>query len=909
MKKTAHIAILILILVSSTAFFEATASSNYSSGNSSKSSKNFPVYEDVQEGFVGWCSCGSSLSVDELVRRYGCPGISPANPSTDTSKRVRDYSAAPPTIPVTGVRSILVILIDFSDKTGSLNHSHYQSLLFGEEKSLKDYYREVSYNQLNVQGKVSGTGWYRSNHNMTWWGADSSGHDDLNGDIFELAREAVTLADSDINFREYDTDGDKILDPEELSICIVHAGLGQESSRVASDIWSHRWYIYGQGYQSRGIPLSDTLVDGIRISKHEDPDDVGGYFMVAEDSPLGTFAHEFGHELGLPDLYDYSGGEEFVGKWDLMGKGNWNGNPKGSSPAHLMAWSKLKLGWIGASNITSISSRQVVNTTIDRLETVTKGFYAAKIVVGSIYYLVEVRQQVLYDTYLPSQGILISFCNDSVETGKGPVRVQNANLSVPSLDDAAFNIGAGENSTFIDRVRGITVTLLSSNSSSFRIKVNYEASSVTVQTLPVSLQVEVNGTVYNTPKTFYCAAGTSFTVNALSPHVWDRGTRFVFVGWSDGGSQTHAITTSVSDHTLTATYGLQYYLNTSSPYGEVTGSGWYDNGSTAYVSLDTVIVSAGNGSRLRFSHWGGNASGTDFTKSDPITMNEPGVAIALWKRQYEVFLSFKTSDGLVSVFPSQCAIAGAAPNSTTLTLGNYSNLWLDDVSWTLVQVLWQGNNIIPNTTISNTPQPTGTWIVNCSVYRIDFANSFRNSVGDALYVNPSHFALVCPNGTETLPLSIGNYSLQVGSYNWSHVFWKDVDVTPRSTTSFNPVRGSPTLNCTIYNLVVSVEDYLGFPVSGVPTDVVYVSSETTFVSTTTNSTGKARISQLPEGSYRVDVAFLGFHERKSVELVGDKTLNIKVALSYPLIGLFAVQLSLVILILLFIRRKFRSKGS
>ena len=54
-------------------------------------------------------------------------------------------------------------------------------------------------------------------------------------------------------------------------------------------------------------------------------------------STIGVFAHEFGHALGLPDLYDTDYTSEGVGNWSLMAGGSWNysGGNGGNRPAHL----------------------------------------------------------------------------------------------------------------------------------------------------------------------------------------------------------------------------------------------------------------------------------------------------------------------------------------------------------------------------------------------------------------------------------------------------------------------------------------------------------------------------------------------------------------------------------------------
>ncbi|UCE96670.1 MAG: M6 family metalloprotease domain-containing protein [Candidatus Bathyarchaeota archaeon] len=381
-----------------------------------------------------------------LIRQHGFPGITPSpdviqNLYTAKNEypKVADWHA-PMMAPVNGTRDILVIMIDFSDRTGVLTPAYYADLIFGSTQgAMRHYYSEVSYGLLNITGAIIGSGWYRSAYEMVWWGEDSAtGIDDENALIFELAREAVTLADADVDFSEYDANGNHIMDPGELSICIVHAGSGQESTGVSTDIWSHRWYIFGEGYSVNGSPLQDTIVDGVRISRHPD-DYVGGYFMQAEDSPMGVFAHEFGHDLGLPDLYDTDYSSDGIGRWGLMATGTWLGTPSGTTPSHLSAWCKIQLGWVTPTLVTSF----VENASIPQIET-TPTVYKLEFSEME-YFLIENREQVGYDSYLPGSGILIWHIDESVPDNDNEahkmVDLEEAHGGAQDLDTYGGNRG------------------------------------------------------------------------------------------------------------------------------------------------------------------------------------------------------------------------------------------------------------------------------------------------------------------------------------------------------------------------------------------------------------------------------------------------------------------------------------
>src|SRR5438552_1438044 len=95
-----------------------------------------------------------------------------------------------------------------------------------------------------------------------------------------------------VNFASFDRNNDGVVD----HVVIVHAGGAQEASPNTNLIWSHRWAVTDG---DPNLPADQRLVEnGVHIY---------GYAMTSEDSPVGVLAHEFGHDLGLPDLYDTDG--------------------------------------------------------------------------------------------------------------------------------------------------------------------------------------------------------------------------------------------------------------------------------------------------------------------------------------------------------------------------------------------------------------------------------------------------------------------------------------------------------------------------------------------------------------------------------------------------------------------------
>jgi len=239
--------------------------------------------------------------------------------------------------------SALVLLIDFSDKpytagSTAATPARFDSLLFSDGRknptgSLKEYYLENSYGNLTVNG--SSYGWYRASQSYKYYTNNcdgSTGFGPYPNNAYRLVEEAIDLADPYVDFSQFDGDGDGYVD----GLFVVHAGTGFEVSGNTCEIWSHMSG-FGPIYK-----------DGVYIDRYSmEPEEYPGTGM----SPIGVFCHEFGHVLGLPDLYDYDGSSEGCGHWSIMASGSYNGNSR--VPAHFDAWCKSQLGFISPTNATS----------------------------------------------------------------------------------------------------------------------------------------------------------------------------------------------------------------------------------------------------------------------------------------------------------------------------------------------------------------------------------------------------------------------------------------------------------------------------------------------------------------------------------------------------------------------------
>ncbi|CAL9580705.1 Pre-pro-metalloprotease PrtV [Streptomyces sp. enrichment culture] len=249
------------------------------------------------------------------------------------------------------------------------DRDYFQDLYFGSGKgvdSVKTYYEKQSSGRYSVDGEVSD--WVKVPYNEARYGNNACGDtncssvwnvvsDGLNAWVSQ--QKAAGRTDAQIKadvarfdeWDRYDFDGDGDFNEPDGYIDhfqIVHAGEDESAGGGAQGtdaIWAHRWYAFGTDAGATG-PENNKL-GGAKIG--DTGIWVGDYTVQPENGGLGVYAHEYGHDLGLPDHYDTAGGENSTGFWTLMSSGSWLGTGKneiGDLPGDMTAWDKLQLGWL-----------------------------------------------------------------------------------------------------------------------------------------------------------------------------------------------------------------------------------------------------------------------------------------------------------------------------------------------------------------------------------------------------------------------------------------------------------------------------------------------------------------------------------------------------------------------------------
>jgi M6 family metalloprotease-like protein len=322
----------------------------------------------------------------------------------------------------TGNQRVLVLLIQFADRTLMTTEADWSNLVFGTAlSSVKDYYREVSYNHLDL---IPATESYGTANDGVVVVTLPYNHPNNGGNLGDtnrqIVRDALIAADPYVDFAAFDDDGNGYISSDELHIVVVVAGYegsyGGTTASCSPNVWAHTWSLYGT------VPA--PTLDGKTVASSGGEGDYtqqGEWHCSTHDNPghmatMGTLAHELGHTLWLPDEYDTDGSSEGIGEWGLMGAGGWatcSGGYPGNCPSHPTAWDKWYLSWLTPTQITGTQTVSIpdvtTSPTVFQLRDNPGGVdwsYGVTSGTGE-YFLVENRQKTGYNAGLPGSGLLI----------------------------------------------------------------------------------------------------------------------------------------------------------------------------------------------------------------------------------------------------------------------------------------------------------------------------------------------------------------------------------------------------------------------------------------------------------------------------------------------------------------------
>lgn len=280
-----------------------------------------------------------------------------------------------------GVNKIIAVRVEFSDQAAddAWDYDYTNDLLLadgGANASFRDFYQEVSYGDLDIQGTIDDEG----SHNG-WYTAPNT-RDYYTNNIMELLLFAAQSIDEHTDFSEFDVDGDGYVD----SFMLFYP-----YTDFVGGLWPHM--SSGMNYYADGVIVDIHYVSGF-----------GGVFTDSYN--MCCAAHEYGHIMGAVDLYDTNGGSDGIGRWSMMA---YNYDTTFRPPA-FDPWHRINWGWITPMVITE----DTASLDIPQIET---SRFVLKLWKNGDpdeeYFLVENRQKVDTDATRPGEGLMIYHCDDT----------------------------------------------------------------------------------------------------------------------------------------------------------------------------------------------------------------------------------------------------------------------------------------------------------------------------------------------------------------------------------------------------------------------------------------------------------------------------------------------------------------
>ncbi|HXQ27947.1 MAG TPA: M6 family metalloprotease domain-containing protein [Gemmatimonadales bacterium] len=612
---------------------------------------------------------------------------------------VRPVALAPAEGAVSGALKVPAILIRFADTDTSTQYQppSYDTVLFSETPpagrpyTIRTFYEQMSAGAFSMQGQV--LGWvtlskpeasYTGGMNCT---GNPYGTSNCNG-IFNSSmtvpidslqvglREALAQLDAQgVDWSQFDNGGiDTVAGSGDTGgyvdmAIFVHPNI-DGACGGNNNVWSHRYYLMNQSLTAESAYVTKTPWAGhpgqfIKVRDYTIQSGVGGSSACngSQIMPIGTAAHESGHGLDLPDLYDIEYASSGIGEWGLMGSGNYS---QPFSPSRMEGWSLAELGWVTVVQLTqsgdySLGPAPTSDTTflIEVQGSNPRGEY----------YLLDNREAVLADTALIARhcavsgnppncgGGLLVWHVDSAQIANNGFHVTNLVNYGPvhgveleqadgynNLDanpnTAPYGIGSGEtnrgdagdpfpgtsdNTTFgfgtnpgatknadgsfagfaIDSIQRLSVN------GPVRFRLRFGGTTI-VHASDTGAVVDVDGSPYHVYATVIQDTTVTHTVAvADTQYRGDSLVRWIYESWSDGGGITHGFKGTFAGESLIASLAPAFRVGvTAAGPGTVTTTP--SPGTSPYIANGTAIQlvahpAAGN----LFLGWSGDTTVAD----------------------------------------------------------------------------------------------------------------------------------------------------------------------------------------------------------------------------------------------------------------------------------------------------------
>lgn len=254
--------------------------------------------------------------------------------------------------PHTGSPKAIVILAEFADTLFTIqntkqvftnylmNEGDFTETAYGQNmsyKGVRGYFKDCSYGLFIPAFDVVGP--VKLPKPQTYYGVG-------NDNITDLMTDACNAVDNEVDFSQYDANGDGLVD----LVYIIYAGhSANDRGNASTDIWP-----------KSGTTILSKTFDGKSIRRYGVSNELAGRENKKKEKEtingIGLFCHEFSHTLGLPDIYAYKTdaedqNDQGMELWDLMDGGT--EVQGGRVPSPYLAWEREAMGWMSIDTLTT----------------------------------------------------------------------------------------------------------------------------------------------------------------------------------------------------------------------------------------------------------------------------------------------------------------------------------------------------------------------------------------------------------------------------------------------------------------------------------------------------------------------------------------------------------------------------
>jgi M6 family metalloprotease-like protein len=468
------------------------------------------------------------------------------------SKMSANQSLAQRAFPKTGSQKSLVILVNFADNSFTtptpqtsfknlLNQNGYSAN--GGTGSARDYFMACSYGKFRPAFDVVGP--YTLPNTMAYYGANDADGNDAKPD-YMIADACKAANNAGLDFSQYDTDNDGIVD----NVFVYYAGYNEAEGASSNTIWPHRWDLESSGYTGNRTFNGKTVDDYACTSELKG---TSGSNMCG----IGTFCHEFGHVLGLPDYYDTNdASKSTLNYWDIMDEGCYNNS--GRTPPVYSVYDRFFLGYLTPEQVSTTSNLNlfpIYQDTIQPANTTSQSFLLSEATHNlsgtspdpKEFFMLEYRKKTGWDTFLPAEGLLIwhidynqtAWNNNEPNNYTGTLQTANSHMRVylqplngsSTTPGAAFTSGSFTPTTWsgVNINREISEITKTDNSITFKLMVpkirttgSFTQFSTTVGTPSIIQSLILTGSNLNDVLNISLSDNTLFDIKLSTDSAWSK---------------------------------------------------------------------------------------------------------------------------------------------------------------------------------------------------------------------------------------------------------------------------------------------------------------------------------------------------------------------------------------------------